>query len=86
MLLVHFQADGPLRVTTDASDIAVGAVLKQKQNNQCFSLGFYERKLSSPESKYHVYDRELLALYSSVRHFRHYLEGSHFFVLIDHCR
>lgn len=68
----------------DASDIAIGGVLQQTVNNIVQPLAFFSRKLSLPETKYSTYDRELLAVYSSVRHFRHMLEGRPFTIFSDH--
>ncbi|BHF76059.1 hypothetical protein SprV_0501915700 [Sparganum proliferum] len=40
--------------------------------------------LSPAETRYSVFGRELLAVYLSIRHFRHFLDGREFFVLTDH--
>ena len=72
----------PLSLTTDASDIAVGAVLAQGDSQQ--PVGFYSKKLSESEKKYSAFDKELLALYLSIRHFRCHLEGRPFTVWTDH--
>ena len=45
----------------------------------CFSL-----KLSVAEQKYSAFDRELLAAYSSLQHFRFLLEGRKFTIFTDH--
>ena len=36
------------------------------------------------ETRYSAFDRELLAVYATIKHFRHNLEGCNFFVNIDH--
>ena len=36
------------------------------------------------ETRYSAFDRELLAVYATIRHFRHNLEGRNFFVNTDH--
>jgi cleavage and polyadenylation specificity factor subunit 1 len=41
-------------------------------------------KLDTAQSKYSAFDRELLACYLSVRHFRWMLEGQSFFISTDH--
>jgi hypothetical protein len=41
-------------------------------------------KLSPPKTKYSTFDRELLASFAAVRHFRFVLEGRHFRILTDH--
>ena len=40
--------------------------------------------LSPAETCYSAFDRELLAVYATIRHFRHNLEGRNFFVNTDH--
>jgi len=47
-------------------------------------LAFFSRQLRKPECKYSVFDRELLALFLAVRHFRYYLEGRPFVIFTDH--
>ena len=81
-MLVHSDPSSPLFLTTDASDVAVGAVLSQGPQHQ--PLAFYSKKLSAAEVKYSAFDRELLALYLSVKHFRPTLEGRSFTIFTDH--
>ena len=82
---LQFPAPGaPLSLSTDASDTAMGAVLEQTINGHPQPLAFFSRKLSPAESKYSTFDRELLAAYSSVRHFRHFLQGTSFTLQTDH--
>ena len=73
-----------LQLSTDASDIAVGAVLNQKQNGIFKPLGFFSRKLSDTEKRYSTFDRELLAVHQAVRHFKHLLQGKSFKIMTDH--
>jgi transposase InsO family protein len=47
-------------------------------------LGFFSQKLSPAETRYSTFDRELLAIYSSILHFRHLLEGRSFIIFTDH--
>lgn len=84
VLLVHPSATAPLALTTDASDVAVGAVLEQLHQEIWKPLGFFSRKLSSTEMKYSTYDRELLAIYTAIKHFKHFLEGRNFVIKTDH--
>ena len=49
-----------------------------------FPLSFYSRKLNDAERKYSAFDRELLAAYSAIRHFRFMLEGRSFTLYTDH--
>ena len=83
-LLVHPDTNAPTSVAVDASSLALGAVLQQYQNGQWCPLAFFSRKLSAPERNYSTFGRELLAIYSAVKHFRYFLEGRVFTVYTDH--
>jgi len=83
-LLVHPKPDAPINVMTDASDVAIGAVLQQYVDEQWCPLAYFSRKLSPTEQRYSTFDRELLAVYCAIRHFRHFLEARQFYVLTDH--
>ena len=83
-LLFHPTPDAPTVIMTDASDIAVGAVLQQFVNNQWQPISYFSRKLSHTERRYSTFDRELLAVYLAIKHFRHFLEGRVFSVYTDH--
>ena len=81
-MLVHPDPHAQLSLTTDASDVAVGAVLGQGPSQS--PLAFFSKKLSPAERKYSAFDRELLALYLAVKHFRCSLEGRAFVIFTDH--
>uniref|UniRef100_A0A1A7XIQ9 ribonuclease H n=2 Tax=Iconisemion striatum TaxID=60296 RepID=A0A1A7XIQ9_9TELE len=68
-LLVHPSTSVPLALTTDASDVAVGAVLEQRVSGIWQPLAFFSHSLRNAERKYSAFDRELLALYLATRHF-----------------
>jgi hypothetical protein len=36
------------------------------------------------QQKYNAYDRELLAIYEVLKHFRHILEAHHFIIFTNH--
>ncbi|XP_063244803.1 uncharacterized protein LOC134546161 [Bacillus rossius redtenbacheri] len=66
-LLAHPIPDAPLALVTDASDFAVGAVLQQQVRNHWQPLAF-SAKMNPAQQKYGAYDKELLAIYLTVRH------------------
>jgi len=82
--LFHPDPSAKLSLATDASDSHVGAVLQQRHASGWQPLAFFSKKLSPTESRYSTFDRELLAVYLSVRHFRFLLEGRPFTVFSDH--
>lgn len=82
-LLTH-PASAPLRITSNASDTAMGAVLEQLINGTWKPLGFFSKKFSSAQRQYSAYDRELTAIYEGIKYFRHMIEGSNFSIRTDH--
>jgi hypothetical protein len=82
--LVHPLPGAVISLATDASDTHIGAVLQQLSAGSWRPLAFFSRKLSPTESKYSTFDRELLAVFAAVRHFRFILEGQPFRILTDH--
>ena len=71
-------------IMTDASNKAVGAILQQKLGADWHPISYFSRKLNVAETKYSAFDRELLAVYLAIKHFRHFVEGRPFHVLTDH--
>ncbi|GFV97662.1 retrovirus-related Pol polyprotein from transposon 17.6 [Trichonephila clavipes] len=83
-LLAHPSPSAPLALHVDASDYAIGGALHQAVDSELQPLAFFSRKLTSSEKSYSAYDRELLAIYSAIRHFRYMLEARDFTVFTDH--
>ena len=69
---------------TDASDSAVGAVFQQFVDNSLQPISYFSRKLKPAEIRYSTFDRELLAIYLSIKQFQHFVEGCKFHVITDH--
>ena len=82
-LLSHPKPDAPTSIMTDASDIAAGAVLQQYIGNGWRPISYFSKKLKPAESRYSTFDRELLAVYFSSKHFRHFVKGRTFHTLTD---
>lgn len=76
--------DAAISIATDASDTGIGAVLQQHVQGAWKPLAFFSKKLKSAETKYSTYDRELLAIYKAVKHFRYFVEGRPFNIYTDH--
>ena len=63
----------------------MGAVLQQRASVSGLQpLSFFSCKLDSAQLKYSAFNRELLAAYLVIRHFRWALEGRHFVLESDH--
>ena len=82
--LVHPVPKAPISVAVDASNTHVGGVLQQLVRGSWAPMAFFSKKLSSAEVKYSAFDRELLAAFSAIRHFRFMLEGREFTLFTDH--
>src|SRR4029077_19291282 len=61
----------------DASDYATGAILEQEDAfGRSHPVAYYSKSLQLAERNYEIHDKELLAIVQSLKHFRHYLQGS----------
>lgn len=74
----HFQ------IVADSSNYAVGAALHQICEGEPIPIGFFSKKLTAPQQKLAAFDRELLAAYLAVLHFRPQIEGRHVTLFTDH--
>ena len=54
-------------VETDASDFAVGACLYQIKDDKKQPITYRYRKLSGPEKRYEVHNKELLAIVKALQ-------------------
>jgi len=84
--LSHPSPQAKLALVADASATHVGAALHQQRSpgGPWEPLGFFSRKLDSAQINYSAFDRELLAAFSAVRHFRFQVEGRPFQLWTDH--
>lgn len=80
-LLQYPDFDKPFILTTDASNVAVGAVLSQGQNGTDKPVAYASRTLSDTESRHSTIERELLAIIWAVKQFRPYLYGRKFIII-----
>ena len=72
------------QLVTDASLKAVGAALHQVIDGKPHPIGFFSKKLSASQTTYSVFDRELLAAYQAVLHFKANIEGQNVTLWTDH--
>ncbi|KAH9244808.1 hypothetical protein BASA81_017770 [Batrachochytrium salamandrivorans] len=74
--LAHPNDEQPFILETDASDFAISGVLHQHdQTNTLRPVAFYSRQMNNAERNYDIYDKELLAVVDSFKHWRHLLQG-----------
>ena len=83
--LLSFVSDNaPLRLTCDASGVAIGGVLEQIIDDEPRPIAFYSEKLKGSQLNWATYDKELYALYASVKHFEHLVQGIDLTLVTDH--
>ena len=78
--LAHPSPQAKLALVANASTTHVGAALHQQHcpGGPWEPLGFFSKKQNSAQANYSAFDRELLAAFSAVRHFRFKVEGCPF--------
>lgn len=67
-------------LTTDASNLAIGAVLSQDGH----PVSYASRTLNDHETRYSAIEKELLAIIWATKYFRPYLYGEKFTIRTDH--
>ena len=72
-LILH--PDAPTSIMTDASNSAVGTVLQQLIGGHWHPMAYFSKALKPAETRYSTFDRELVAVYLAVKHFRYFVEG-----------
>ena len=84
-VLVHPDFDKPFVLFTDASNVAVGAILAQLDENKVdHPIAYFSKTLSKAERNYSVTERECLAVLLAIKQFRPFLYGTHFTIVTDH--
>ncbi|KAH9586005.1 hypothetical protein MS3_00007070 [Schistosoma haematobium] len=83
-LLAHPDPSATLSIAVDASDVAIGAVMQQNISGSWQPLEFFSRRLTTTETRYSAFGRELLAAYCAIKHFRRAVEGRQFILFTDH--
>ena len=83
-VLRSFDSTLPIFLSTDASGVAIGAVLEQMENGNRRPVAFYSRTLNVHEQRYPIRERELLSIVAAISHWRAYLFGQNFTVMNDH--
>ncbi|KAG0435690.1 Transposon Tf2-9 polyprotein, partial [Dictyocoela muelleri] len=78
-ILTYPDINSEFNLETDASDRAIGSVLKQNNN----IIGFYSHKFSDTELKYTTMEKEALGILKSLEYFRDYIIGSKIIIFTD---
>ncbi|XP_051161523.1 uncharacterized protein LOC127281712 [Leptopilina boulardi] len=73
----------PFKLTTDASEYAIGAMLTQERDGIDLPVAYYSKVLNATEQKYLKPEKECLAILYAVEHFRPYLYDQDFILSCD---
>ena len=74
----------PFEVMCDASDLAIGAVLRQREGGKPYVVYYASKTLNEAQRKYTTTEKELLAVVYALDKFRAYLVGSDIIIFTDH--
>lgn len=84
-LLAYPKFDREFTLYTDASDVGLGVVLSQRDDNGVDRVIAYgSRSLTPRERNYATTEKEALAIHYGTQHFRLYLLGRKFKIVTDH--
>ena len=75
-MLKIFDPEKPIRIETDASDLAIEAYLSQKYDKNWHPIAYFSKKLSAAKQNYNVHNKELLAIVVSLETWRVYAKGA----------
>ena len=74
----------PFILTTDASKVAVAAILSQVQDGVERPISYASRQMNKAEQNYSASEAEMCAVQWATKHFRCYLYGRKFILRTDH--
>ncbi|GBG93083.1 hypothetical protein CBR_g58744 [Chara braunii] len=74
----------PFVLTTDARQYGIGAVLQQDDGNGLRPVEFMSKKIKTQKLQDSTYEKELYALVSALKQWKHFLLGRHFKIFSDH--
>lgn len=83
-LLQYPDFSQPFNVTTDASNIAIGAILSQGEVGKDLPISYASRTLNKAEINYNTTEKELLSIIWATKQFRQYIYGRKFNIITDH--
>jgi hypothetical protein len=73
----------PFEIMCDASDYAIGAVLRQSKDKKHYAISYPSKTLTGPQLNYATMEKEL-AMVFAIKKFRSYLVGAKVIVYTDH--
>ena len=76
--------DLPFDIRCDASDYAIGAVLRKREDKKAFMIYYASKTLDSAQSNYTTTEKEFLVVVFALEKFRSYIVGSPATIFTDH--
>ena len=74
----------PFEVMCDASDLAIGAVLGQRECGKPYVVYYASKTLNEAQRNYTTTEKELLTVVYALEKFQAYLVGSDIVIFTDH--
>jgi hypothetical protein len=74
----------PFTIQSDASDVAIGAVIGQHVLGKFRPIMYASRHLTGAETRYSTTERKLLAVVWAAKKFSPYIYGQHVTIVTDH--
>ena len=84
LVLQYPDFNKPFKLTTDASEHAVGATLTQEKDGVYMPIAYFSKVMNSYEQNYSKAEKECLAVLYAVTNFRPYLYGREFMLACDY--
>ncbi|KAF8756857.1 hypothetical protein RHS01_03817 [Rhizoctonia solani] len=76
-VLIHSDPSLPYYLETDASGVAMGAILSQQgEDNRLHPIAYMSKSFSGAEANYDTHDKELLAIIKALEEWRIFLEAT----------
>jgi hypothetical protein len=83
-VLRFYNPKAETQLHTDASSIALAAILLQKQEKGLWApVAFYSQTTNDAESRYHSFELEMLAVVKAIERFHIYFFGLQFSVITE---
>lgn len=71
-------------LSCDASNVAISGILSQGKLGEEHPIAYVSRTLQPTETRYSTTEKEMLAIFWSIKQYRPYLYGNEFIVISDH--
>ena len=76
-VLIMYDPNRPVKLKTNFSDFAFGAQIGYRDDKgKLYPIAFYSHKLTGPEFRYPIYNKEFLVIINAFKEFRHMLKGN----------